>query len=59
MVYSLASAVGQNFIYYTITQFNPLILTTVRVRGRVRVGVGVEVGVGVGVGVRGCGRAWG
>ena len=29
MVYSLASAVGQNFIYYTITQFNPLILTTV------------------------------
>ena len=29
MVYSLASAVGQNFIYYTITQFNLLILTTV------------------------------
>jgi len=29
IVYSLASAVGQNFIYYTITQFNPLILTTV------------------------------
>ena len=29
MIYSLASAVGQNFIYYTITQFNPLILTTV------------------------------
>ena len=29
MVYSLASAVGQNFIYFTITQFNPLILTTV------------------------------
>ena len=29
VVYSLASAVGQNFIYYTITQFNPLILTTV------------------------------
>ena len=29
MVYSLASAVGQNFIYYTITQFNPLVLTTV------------------------------
>ena len=29
VIYSLASAVGQNFIYYTITQFNPLILTTV------------------------------
>jgi UDP-galactose transporter B1 len=29
MIYSLASAVGQNFIYYTITQFNPLVLTTV------------------------------
>jgi len=29
LVYSLASAVGQNFIYYTITQFNPLVLTTV------------------------------
>merc|ERR1711988_166856 len=29
VVYSLASAVGQNFIYYTITQFNPLVLTTV------------------------------
>jgi len=29
LVYSIASAVGQNFIYYTITQFNPLILTTV------------------------------
>ena len=29
VVYSFASAVGQNFIYYTITQFNPLILTTV------------------------------
>jgi UDP-galactose transporter B1 len=29
IIYSLASAVGQNFIYYTITQFNPLILTTV------------------------------
>ena len=28
MIYSLASAVGQNFIYYTITQFNPLVLTT-------------------------------
>jgi len=29
LIYSLASAVGQNFIYYTITQFNPLLLTTV------------------------------
>ena len=29
IVYSLASAVGQNFIYYTITQFNPLVLTTI------------------------------
>ena len=29
VVYSLASAVGQNFIYFTITQFNPLVLTTV------------------------------
>ena len=29
LVYSLASAVGQNFIYYTITQFSPLLLTTV------------------------------
>jgi len=29
VVYSLASAVGQNFIYYVITQFNPLVLTTV------------------------------
>ena len=29
VVYSLASAVGQNFIYYPITQFNPLVLTTV------------------------------
>jgi len=29
IVYSLASAVGQNFIYYTITQFTPLLLTTV------------------------------
>jgi len=28
-IYSLASAVGQNFIYYTITQFSPLLLTTV------------------------------
>ena len=29
MVYSLASAVGQNFIYYTVTEFGPLVLTTV------------------------------
>jgi len=29
LVYLLASAVGQNFIYYTITQFDPLLLTTV------------------------------
>jgi len=29
LIYSLASAVGQNFIYYTITQFDPLVLTTV------------------------------
>jgi len=29
LIYSLSSAVGQNFIYYTITQFNPLVLTTV------------------------------
>ena len=28
-IYSLASAVGQNFIYYTITNFNPLVHTTV------------------------------
>jgi len=29
LVYSLASAVGQNFIYYTITNFDVLVLTTV------------------------------
>jgi UDP-galactose transporter B1 len=29
LVYSISSAVGQNFIYYTITVFNPLVLTTV------------------------------
>jgi len=29
LIYSLASAVGQNFIYYTVTQFDPLVLTTV------------------------------
>jgi len=28
-VYSLASAVGQNFVYYTVTEFGPLLLTTV------------------------------
>eukprot|EP00316_Scyphosphaera_apsteinii_P008716 CAMPEP_0119299462 /NCGR_PEP_ID=MMETSP1333-20130426/1535_1 /TAXON_ID=418940 /ORGANISM="Scyphosphaera apsteinii, Strain RCC1455" /LENGTH=441 /DNA_ID=CAMNT_0007300907 /DNA_START=26 /DNA_END=1351 /DNA_ORIENTATION=+ len=29
VVYSVSSAVGQNFVYYTLTQFNPLVLTTV------------------------------
>jgi UDP-galactose transporter B1 len=29
LVYSISSAVGQNFVYYTLTQFNPLVLTTV------------------------------
>ncbi len=29
LVYSLASAVGQNFVYFTLTQFDPLVLTTV------------------------------
>ena len=29
IIYSAASAVGQNFIYYTVTQFSPLLLTTV------------------------------
>jgi len=29
LIYSLSSAVGQNFVYYTLTQFNPLVLTTV------------------------------
>ena len=29
MIYSLASAVGQNFVYFTLTQFDPLVLTTV------------------------------
>ena len=29
LVYSLSSAVGQNFVYYTLTQFDPLVLTTV------------------------------
>jgi UDP-galactose transporter B1 len=29
LIYSVSSAVGQNFIYYTITQFDPLVLTTV------------------------------
>ena len=29
LVYSLSSAVGGNFVYFTLTQFNPLVLTTV------------------------------
>ena len=29
ITYSLSSAVGQNFVYFTLTQFNPLVLTTV------------------------------
>ena len=29
LLYSLSSAVGQNFVYFTLTQFNPLVLTTV------------------------------
>jgi UDP-galactose transporter B1 len=29
LIYSISSAVGQVFIYYTITQFNPLVLSTV------------------------------
>jgi len=29
LVYSVSSAVGQNFIYYTVTEFGPLVLTTV------------------------------
>jgi UDP-galactose transporter B1 len=29
VTFSLASAVGQNFVYFTLTQFNPLVLTTV------------------------------
>ena len=29
VTYSLSSAVGQNFVYYTLTQFDPLVLTTV------------------------------
>jgi len=47
LIYSLASAVGQNFIYYTITQFGPLLLSTVtawlgeRERGRESDGHGV------------------
>ena len=28
-LFSMASAVGQNFIFYVVTQFNPLVLTTV------------------------------
>ncbi len=27
--FSLASAVGQNFVYLTITWFNPLVMTTI------------------------------
>merc|ERR1712070_299457 len=29
LIYSLSSAIGGNFIYFTLTQFNPLVLTTV------------------------------
>jgi UDP-galactose transporter B1 len=29
VVWALSSAIGQNFVYYTLTQFNPLVLTTV------------------------------
>jgi len=29
LMYSLSSAVGQNFVYFTLTQFDPLVLTTV------------------------------
>ena len=29
IIYSLSSAVGGNFVYFTLTQFNPLVLTTV------------------------------
>ena len=29
VTYALASAFGQNFVYFTLTQFNPLVLTTV------------------------------
>ena len=29
LIYSLASALGGNFVYFTLTQFNPLVLTTV------------------------------
>ena len=29
VTFSLASAMGQNFVYFTLTQFNPLVLTTV------------------------------
>jgi UDP-galactose transporter B1 len=29
LIYSFSSAVGQNFVYYTLTQFDPLVLTTV------------------------------
>ena len=29
VIYSLASAVGQLFVYFTVTEFGPLLLTTV------------------------------
>ena len=29
LLYSISSAVGQNFVYFTVTEFGPLILTTV------------------------------
>merc|ERR1712106_602334 len=29
LLYSVSSAVGQNFVYFTVTEFGPLILTTV------------------------------
>ena len=28
-MYALSSALGGNFVYFTLTQFNPLVLTTV------------------------------
>ena len=38
VIYSLASAVGQNFIYYTITQVRVRVRVRVRLRLRVRLG---------------------
>jgi UDP-galactose transporter B1 len=29
VIYALSSALGGNFVYFTLTQFNPLVLTTV------------------------------